>query len=174
MLLSVVSLLVTDYHKTCAGVCLVTVWVQAATSHNSSQPLSIVSCRDSIHQPTLSTPARSAHTDNFTIRHSHNRAQCSGPVPNLILMIGYCWPWILSWTSNIALLKCSLWRYTIRVSFSSLWFRLFYFAASLTSVTARCLPLSAAVMLPGHGTQCSASAISTQPTGHFLPHAQSK
>ena len=64
--------------------------------------------------------------------------ECSGPVPNLILMIGYCWPWLLSWTSNIALLKCSLWRYTIRVSFSSLWFRLFYFAASLASVIGRC------------------------------------
>ena len=123
-----------------------------ATTHHNHCPLFLA---EILFTSPHSTPARSAHTDNFTIRHSHNRAQCSGPVPNLILMIGYCWPWLLSWTSNIALLKCSLWRYTIRVSFSSLWFRLFYFAASLTSVIARCLPLSAAVMLPGHGTQCT-------------------
>ena len=173
MLLSVVSLLVTDYHKTC-GRCLPGDSVGAG-SHQPQLITTIVHCflqrfyspAHTPHPPELPIPIISL--SDIPIIVLSVQAQC----PTL-LMIGYCWPWILSWTSNIALLKCSLWRYTIRVSFSSLWFRLFYFAASLTSVIARCLPLSAAVMLPGHGTQCSASAISTQPTRHFLPHAQSK
>ena len=140
LLLSVVSLLVTDYHKTWPPV---SAWWQCgcrqppATTHLLHCPLFLARFYSAAHtRPVCPLPIPIISLSNIPI--TVFSVECSGPVPNLILMIGYCWPWLLSWTSNIALLKCSLWRYTIRVSFSSLWFRLFYFAASLTSVIGRC------------------------------------
>ena len=76
LLLSVVSLLVTDYHKTWPPV---SAWWQCgcrqppATTHLLHCPLFLARFYSAAHTRPV---CPSAHTDNFTIKHSHNRVQC--------------------------------------------------------------------------------------------------